>query len=241
MKSSLENSSRFDLHTLLDGKTDCIGAELGVAAGEYSAAMVASGKFKKFFGIDMYADTHDTAQYKEALATVGIFENYSLLRMTFDEALPLFPDNSLDFLYIDGYAATGMEGGKTIHDWARKVKVGGILAGDDYHTDFPLLQKVLDAICEKNNLELLLTKGNFDNSRYSNYPSWAIVKTAELDTSIDADLIEEGERATQKLRLKKQRSKKFDDLVKAFVPREKYDKLRAWNRRRKENRKANKG
>ena len=63
--------------------------ELGVAAGEYSSKMAGSGKFSTFWGVDMYADTHDTAQYKQALLNVGIDKNYKLLRMTFDEALDL--------------------------------------------------------------------------------------------------------------------------------------------------------
>ena len=137
---------RQDVLRLLGDRSGMIGVELGVAAGEYSRRMVDSGRFETFFGVDMYADTHDVAQYKEALRHVGLFGPYKLLRMTFDEAYDLFPDESLDFIYIDGYAHTGQEGGDTIWKWARKVRVGGLIAGDDYHADWPLVVEAVDAL-----------------------------------------------------------------------------------------------
>ena len=47
------------------------------------------------------------------------------------DALAQFPDNSLDFVYLDGnhqdpYIA------QDINEWMKKVKPGGILAGHDY-------------------------------------------------------------------------------------------------------------
>ena len=75
--------------------------------------MVQSGKFKRCYGIDLYEDHHDTKEYVSALSLVGIEENYSLLRMSFDDAIGLFEDNLFDFIYFDGYAHTGEEGGKT--------------------------------------------------------------------------------------------------------------------------------
>ena len=48
----LSNSYRHDILQLLNGK-DFVGIELGVATGEFSARMVASGRFKEVFGVDM--------------------------------------------------------------------------------------------------------------------------------------------------------------------------------------------
>ena len=97
-----------------------LGIELGVAAGSFSAKMVASGKFARFWGVDMYADSHNTNEYKAALRLVGLDQNYHLLRMTFDQAIDLFPDGHFDFIYVDGYAHTGEEGGRTLLNWYRQ-------------------------------------------------------------------------------------------------------------------------
>ena len=95
----LKGYSRFDLVKLLS-KEKNIGIELGVAGGDYSAKLVESKKFSLVWGVDMYADTHNTKQYKEALVKVGLNENYKLLRMTFNDALDLFPDSYFDFVLV---------------------------------------------------------------------------------------------------------------------------------------------
>src|SRR5262245_1142185 len=63
--------------------TSNIGIELGVATGIFSERMMQSGKFVRFFGVDAYADKHDTAEYKFALKRVGLDATYTLLRMRF--------------------------------------------------------------------------------------------------------------------------------------------------------------
>lgn len=236
----LDGRSRFDLLELLDEKTGLIGIELGVAAGDYSAKMVASEKFHRFFGVDMYADTHDTEQYKIALEKVGIFNSYNLLRMTFEEALDLFPDNTFDFMYLDGYAGSGLEGGKTIRDWANKVKIGGIIAGDDYHEDCNLLQLIVNEFCLQHEFELIVTEGAFDNSAYGNYPSWAVVKTKEVVGETSKEYLMAGMKSSALSRKKKRRAKRWDDMVKRVVSESQYEKLREWNRKRRQNRQVKK-
>jgi hypothetical protein len=90
----------------------------------FSKRMLDSGKFRIFYGVDLYADHHNTDEYKQALKLVGIERDYKLLRMSFDEALELFDDDYFDFIYFDRYAHTGEEGGNTFVDWFCKVKVG---------------------------------------------------------------------------------------------------------------------
>lgn len=89
-------SYRYNVIDSLKGNNN-IGIELGVAQGGFSKKMVDSGKFSNFYGVDMYADTHDTNEYKVALSTIGISKNYKLLRMTFDDAIDLFEDNFFNF------------------------------------------------------------------------------------------------------------------------------------------------
>lgn len=232
----LEGQSRFDLVNLLDNRSDCIGIELGVASGNYSAKMVESGRFQRFFGVDMYADTHDTEQYKEALLNAGIFNNYCLLRMTFDDAIDLFPDECFDFVYLDGYASTGLEGGRALRAWAKKVKIGGIMAGDDYHSDFPLLQKIVNELCTQNELELLLTEGAFDDSPYGHYPSWSVIKTKNFSGETSEGYRLQGSKESEKVRAKKQRAKKFDNLSRSIFSKDTYDRLRQWNKQRRDKR-----
>ena len=188
---------RHDIASLLDG-TKNIGIELGVARGIYSKRMVESGKFKKFYGVDIYGDIlHDTKEYGAALKYVG-FENprYCLLRMDFNSALDLFDDDHFDFIYVDGFAHTGEEGGKTLIDWIKKLKKGGILAGDDYHDDWPLVKWAVNDLVEKLDADLYLTTGVEDND-YSRYPTWYIVKNHAdtiLETNPDLYKISMGEK-----------------------------------------------
>ncbi len=158
-----------------------IGIELGVAKGIYSKRMLESNKFQRFYGVDIYGDKHDTKEYIQALNYINFQDSrYSLLRCDFDSAIDLFPDNYFDFIYIDGYAHTGEEGGKTIIDWYKKLKVGGIIAGDDYHEDWPLvIWAVNDFILQTQ--ELLSITSEQESSEYSKYPTWFIKKTKEID------------------------------------------------------------
>lgn len=181
------NSCRYDVVKELLG-TDNIGIELGVAKGDFSKKMIQTNKFRKFYGVDMYNDTHDVNEYKFALRNVGIEENYNLLRMTFDEAYDLFDDNYFDFIYIDGYAHTGEEGGETIFQWYKKCKVGGIIAGDDYHDDWPLVKWAVNDFVKQSNLKLFITDKT-ENEGFSKYPSWFVVKeNDQLEFTMSEDL-----------------------------------------------------
>ena len=174
----IPGSSRHDVITPLSGKKN-VGIELGVAAGSFSHKIVSSGKFHKVFGVDTYDDYyHHVEEYRQALRTIGLLENYSLLRMTFEDARPLFDDNTFDFIYVDGFAHTGQEGGKTLTDWWPTLKVGGVMAGDDYHTDWPLVMWAVNEMAVQLGLELHITD-TVDSTSYNRYPSWYVVKTEE--------------------------------------------------------------
>jgi len=226
---------RQDVLRLLGDRTRLVGVELGVAAGEYSRRMVASGRFQTFFGVDMYADTHDVAQYKEALRQVGLFGPYKLLRMTFDEAHDLFPDESLDFIYIDGYAHTGQEGGETIWKWARKVRVGGLIAGDDYHEDWPLVVEAVDTFAAETGFDLVRTT-EVEEANYSGHPSWAMIKTSVTAGAPPADLVARGKAMGAKVAAKRRLGKRLGKVLHTLVGDKTYGRLREWNRERKKRR-----
>ncbi|KAB7615584.1 class I SAM-dependent methyltransferase [Amylibacter sp. SFDW26] len=164
-------------HNVVDELTDGtnFGIELGVASGVFSKRMMDSGKFRQFYGVDVYADTHDTEEYKKALKHIGIRRNYKLLRMTFDDAIDLFKDDFFDFIYVDGYAHTGEEGGTTLIKWYQKLKPGGIMAGDDYHDDWPLVKWAVNHFASQLDKTVNVT-GKTEHSGYSKYPSWFMTK-----------------------------------------------------------------
>jgi hypothetical protein len=152
------------------------GIELGVAAGSFSARMVKSGRFARFVGVDVYGDGHNTAEYKKALLAVGLWSDFRLLRMTFDQALDLFPDASFDFIYCDGYAHTGEEGGRTLADWYPKLKPGGVMAGDDYDLEnWSLVVWAAHHAAGQLGVPLFVTERVSDDP-YNRFPSWYFIK-----------------------------------------------------------------
>ena len=236
MTNRLEGCLRHEVLNLLEKERDAVGIELGVAAGGFSKRMLESGRFKHFFGVDMYADSHDTGQYKDALRTVGLFAPYTLLRMTFDEAYDLFEDESVDFIYIDGYAHSGQEGGDTIWKWARKVRVGGVIAGDDYDPHWPLVTAAVDRFVSDAGFDLHVTTEIEPDVAYSDFPSWATVKTHAFDADAPAELVREGKKAAEQVARKRGRLRPLENFVKRALPASTTQRLREWNRNRKSRR-----
>ena len=76
--------------------------------------------------------------------TKPVADHYKLLIMQSVAASKLFPDHSLDFVFID--AAHGYEFVKEdIEAWLPKVKQGGLIAGDDYQT-WPGVKQAVDEL-----------------------------------------------------------------------------------------------
>lgn len=199
----LRDTHRHDIVNLLDGNAN-FGVELGVAEGVFSKRMMESGKFEHFVGIDMYADDHDVNQYKKALRSVGLFSDYKLLRMRFDEAIDLFESESIDFVYVDGYAHGGEEGGETIFEWFKKVKVGGVIAGDDYHPDWPLVCEAVNEFAIQTGEELFVTDKVEPDNPYCRYPTWAIRKRRSLRLEPPEELVRRGKKENARIALQKE-------------------------------------
>ncbi len=162
------------------------GVELGVAEGRFSELILRNGRVLRLWGVDRWSDHHDSSEYIAAtqrLAAAGQGRSL-LLRMTFEEALSHFADDSLDFVYFDGYAHTGQEGGKTIEQWWRKVKPGGTLAGHDYHPKWIATMNAVDRFVEHHGLALQLTL-SADEPGADPYPSWWVEKTGSGARDMD--------------------------------------------------------
>lgn len=143
------------------------GIELGVAKGEFSSSLLASGKFKMLYCIDRWADHHHIGEYFDVLNRFRQY-NAMIIRSTFEEALDLFERESLDFIYVDGYAHTGQENGKTLYDWYPKLKTGGLFAGHDYHKRWPETVRVVDEFMDSICKEFCITGETMPGQ----FPSW---------------------------------------------------------------------
>jgi hypothetical protein len=155
-----------------------VGVELGVAAGDFSERILQFDHVGYLFSIDMWAGDrgHGTDQYREAIVRLSPYrDRNAIMRMRFDEALHLFADESLDFIYVDGYAHDGELNGATFRDWFPKLKRGGIIAGDDYAPDWPLVVQAVDAFAAENGLELHVIDCHEDKWN-SMYPTWFAMK-----------------------------------------------------------------
>ncbi len=164
-------TSRDDITTLI--KPGSMVAELGVAEGKFSEKLLRKSKLSHLYSIDMYEGDrgHDEAQYQHAAALLAPYSGRStIIKKRFDEAAKDFPDEYFDLIYIDGYAHTGQEEGRTLYDWFPKVKKGGIISGDDYSEKWPKVIEQVDRFIAANKLELHVIKD------WSGHHSWLAVK-----------------------------------------------------------------
>lgn len=155
-----------------------VGIELGVAAGDFSERVLNTSKLGYLYSVDMWAGDrgHGVDQYKAAIARLHPYrDRNAILRMRFDEALELFGDHSLDFIYVDGYAHNGEEEGRTFHEWYPKLRSGGIIAGDDYHADWPMVVDAVHAFVAHHGLELHVIQCG-EEAWNSRYPTWFALK-----------------------------------------------------------------
>lgn len=158
---------------------DAIGIELGVAAGYFSDALLRCSNLKRLFSIDAWADHHDSEEYLLAVRRLARHGNRSVvLRMFFEDAIHLFEDESIDFIYLDAYADTGQDDGHLISDWWRKLRPGGLFAGHDYDPSWPQTVQAVDAFCARERLEPNVLPGARTGNHQDTYGSWYVFKHA---------------------------------------------------------------
>lgn len=129
-----------------------VGCEVGVFLGGHIESIMANTAVEKLYAIDpyiLYGDVgvvrgftrgikkrywpacFDGVFYyvKDRLAVFG--DRVEMIRNTSDKVAKTIPDNSLDFVFIDGdhsYAAVLQD----VANYYDKVRSGGIISGDDY-------------------------------------------------------------------------------------------------------------
>ena len=113
-----------------------IGAEIGVYKGDYAEILCQTIPDLKYYGVD---DWHFTeypkrhihkGKYESTTKRLAAFDATLIRKMSMD-ALADFDDDYFDFVYIDAdHDFDNVV--KDIMGWIRKVKKGGMIAGDDY-------------------------------------------------------------------------------------------------------------
>jgi hypothetical protein len=151
-------------------KTSFDMVELGVHCGTHALEMLENLDIKRMYLIDPYEayvdkdssckewyiyDSHmvdtfrKTAECNIALNRHG--GKVKFIRLRSLDAAPLFPDHSLDFVYIDAsHSRPNVD--NDINAWYNKVRPGGMLGGHDWG-----VQDVKDAVhqfAEENKLKL---------------------------------------------------------------------------------------
>jgi hypothetical protein len=168
-------NSRTDLPLLIT-QDKPIGLELGVGHGPYSKYIIEKFNFKQFYMIDLWKDKpHRISKYLNLMyysKTVTNTEVYPL-RGDFKDFVSYFKDSFFDFIYVDGFAHTGQEKGKTLRDWLPKIKPDGIFAGHDYCDRWHRTKHYIDLIADENNFDVNVV-GVCDK-----YPSWYYTKQSK--------------------------------------------------------------
>jgi len=148
-----------------------IGAEIGVLGGTYSEVLCLANPALKLYCIDSWGmgekRLHDYHVRKWEMAKIKLAPYNTVLMREFSmDALKEFKDGSLDFVYID--ANHNLEAvSKDITEWAKKVKVGGIVSGHDYHPTYLVgsmgVTEAVDAYLKDSGMELQLTTKEKEN------------------------------------------------------------------------------
>jgi hypothetical protein len=191
--AEIPDCSRDDLPQFFVDMGFTVGAEIGVDKGEFSEKIAQTGV--KLFSVDPwkydddYVDRHSQDRldsfYESTKQRLSKYPNATVIRKTSMEAVNDFPDNSLDFVYLDGnhqlkYII------EDLCEWSKKVKVGGIISGHDYIYTNP---KTMAAICHViyavnaftsayniRNWYILGRKENREGERRDSWRSWMWIK-----------------------------------------------------------------
>ena len=138
----IPNVGRTDLAQLFNDLNFRVGAEIGVAAGEYShIIMKLNPQLEKMYGVDPHEGYSGYKDYvrketfnklaEDAHRRLDQYPQYEFVRKYSVEAAKDVPDGSLDFVYIDANHSDPYVT-QDIEAWTPKVRKGGIVAGHDY-------------------------------------------------------------------------------------------------------------
>lgn len=183
MAGKINNRIDFTFH--LNDLGYKIGAEVGTANGRFALTLVKNIPNLRLYCIDAYKqygeNEHDGTQAQLnlcfSMAQVKLKDyDVTFIRKMSLEALNDFPDNTLDFVYIDANHLFDYVM-QDIIQWSRKVRRGGIVAGHDYWNTrgFGVVDAV-DAYVKSHNLKLNVFGGLPNDPEQTKAPNWFFVK-----------------------------------------------------------------
>ena len=133
---------------LLTDRAGLYGLEVGSFAGESAKVFLNTHAFVAFYCVDAWSKDFATPAIVNDLApaevlfdkTVGMNPVVHKLKGTSQDMAKKFPEDSLDFLYIDArhdydYVLADLK------SWVPKVHQGGIIAGHDWVHNWPGVPK----------------------------------------------------------------------------------------------------
>ena len=173
------------------------GAEIGVERGLYSEVLLKANPELILSCIDPWmASAYDPAfgthavdteqikydeRYKECVERLDPY-SAKIIRKASLDALSDFPDGSLDFVYIDAnHDFPNFI--NDLHQWIKKVKIGGIVSGHDYavfsYKKANHVKRALDAYARCYRMQPLFIIGAMEykeGTTRDKYRSWAWVR-----------------------------------------------------------------
>lgn len=122
------------------GDQKLIGAEVGVGNGNHAIEIIQELSFETLYLVDHWQSYWEDGQLIETFAgrqaqVVQRFQNYPAAKIIAEAspgAAEKFSDKFFDFVYLDACPCFDCVC-LGIKAWRPKVKIGGILAGHDYH------------------------------------------------------------------------------------------------------------
>lgn len=138
----IPNAGRNELADFIRDMRYIVGAEIGVAAGEYSDIIMRKNpQLIHMFGVDPHLPYQGYRDYvrlgtfdgleKQAHDRLDRFPNYEFIKEFSVEASKDFREGELDFVYIDANHSEPYIT-QDIETWTPLVREGGIVAGHDY-------------------------------------------------------------------------------------------------------------
>lgn len=153
----------FSIPKLIENVQSPVGVEIGTAEGYTTEYLLRSIPTLKLYGIDPYEPYIDWNGNKNLDKKIekNLFMNkiktflprYEHIFSTSDDAVNIFEDESLDFIFIDGLH-TYEQVLKDCENYYPKLKKGGIFCGHDYN-QINAVKKAVDEFAKNKEKEIL--------------------------------------------------------------------------------------